>query len=88
MKRKKVGPGKIHDSFPFEHAVKTRLQSQEGSPRVGLAALVRRIYATEGGVRAFFPGYVPCLLRAAPANAVCFLAVEWTLAACGFTEGH
>jgi len=35
----------------------------------------------EGGIRRFFKGLTPCLLRAAPANAVCFLLYEKTITA-------
>ena len=38
----------------------------------------RTLYA-EGGVRRFFTGLSPCLLRAAPANAVCFALYEKSL---------
>jgi len=38
----------------------------------------RKMWA-EGGMARFFHGFTPCLLRAAPANAVCFVAYEWTI---------
>jgi len=36
---------------------------------------VRKIYAADG-VRGFFKGFTPCMIRSFPANAVCFLAYE------------
>ena len=73
-------------SFPLDF-LKTRLQTQpEGSARVGLLKLIRQIYTKEGGARAFFAGYAPCLLRAAPANAVVFVGVEATLSAFGYSD--
>jgi len=37
----------------------------------------RQLYA-QGGSKAFFRGYAPCLLRAFPANAACFFGYEKT----------
>ena len=37
----------------------------------------KSIYAKEG-VRGFFKGFLPCMLRSIPANAACFLCVEQT----------
>lgn len=31
----------------------------------------------DGGIRGFYPGYAPSLMRSFPANAACFLAYEW-----------
>ena len=41
----------------------------------GVADAARGMWA-EGGVKRFFKGITPCLMRAAPANAVCFLLYE------------
>lgn len=30
----------------------------------------------QGGVKRFFPGFAPCMMRAVPANAVCFTGYE------------
>lgn len=53
-------------SFPFD-AVKNRLMSDSPTnPRYsGIKSAARQIYA-EGGARAFYRGFVPCLLRAFP----------------------
>ncbi|KAF3928769.1 Mitoferrin-2 [Orbilia brochopaga] len=59
--------------FPVD-TVKSRLQSAEGKPTVG--GVIREIYG-KGGVKAFFPGLTPALLRAVPANAATFVGVEW-----------
>ena len=45
-----------------------------GSTRIG--HVTRRLYR-EGGLPIFFRGLVPCLVRAAPVNAVTFLGFEW-----------
>jgi hypothetical protein len=47
-------------------------------PNVSSAA--RHIYETEGA-RGFFRGFTPCLARAFPANAACFVAFEAVMAA-------
>ena len=33
----------------------------------------------EGGVLGLYRGFAPCIARAAPANAACFLGLEMTL---------
>jgi len=58
--------------FPVD-TVKSRLQSAEGRPTLG--GVIREIYG-KGGVKAFFPGLTPALLRAVPANAATFVGVE------------
>ncbi|KAF3927948.1 Mitoferrin-2 [Dactylellina cionopaga] len=59
--------------FPID-TVKSKLQSAEGKVTVG--GIVRELYG-KGGVKAFFPGLTPALLRAVPANAATFVGVEW-----------
>jgi hypothetical protein len=34
--------------------------------------------AREGGVKGFYKGYTPCVIRAFPANAACFMGYEVT----------
>ena len=51
------------------------MQAAEGKQTV--VSTVRRVY-TRGGVRAFFPGIGPALLRAVPANAAATLGWEMT----------
>ena len=60
--------------FPID-TVKSRLQAAEGKQTVG--STVRYLYS-RGGVRAFFPGIRPALLRAVPANAAATLGWEMT----------
>jgi solute carrier family 25 carnitine/acylcarnitine transporter 20/29 len=43
-----------------------------------IRAVAARLYAA-GGPGAFFRGFVPCILRAAPVNATIFLGYEWAL---------
>ncbi len=40
---------------------------------------VARVIYREAGVRGFFRGFVPCILRAFPANASCFVAFEMAM---------
>lgn len=60
--------------FPID-TIKTRLQSGSGAQT--MAQATREIYG-RGGIRAFFPGLGPALLRSFPANAATFLGVELT----------
>lgn len=60
--------------FPID-TVKSRLQAAEGKHSVG--STVRHVYS-RGGLRAFFPGIGPALLRAVPANAASTLGWEMT----------
>jgi solute carrier family 25 carnitine/acylcarnitine transporter 20/29 len=58
--------------FPVD-TIKSRLQAMEGEPRVG--KVISELYKA-GGMKAFFPGFGPAILRAVPANAATFLGVE------------
>ncbi|KAL1985441.1 hypothetical protein VTN96DRAFT_7884 [Rasamsonia emersonii] len=58
--------------FPVD-TVKSRMQSADGRPTIG--GTIRSIYSN-GGFKAFFPGFGPALARAVPANAATFLGVE------------
>ena len=60
--------------FPID-TVKSRLQAAEGRQTVG--STVKHMYS-RGGVRAFFPGIGPALLRAVPANTASTLGWEMT----------
>ena len=44
----------------------------------GTLSVVRDIWAREG-IRGFYRGFFPCVLRAGPANAVMFIGYEWTM---------
>ena len=61
--------------FPID-TIKTTLQAASGGK--SMAAVTREIYATRGGIKGFFPGLGPALLRSFPANAATFLGVEMT----------
>ena len=58
--------------FPID-TVKSQLQS--GGNDVTIGKVLRSTYA-RGGIKAFFPGLAPALLRSFPANAATFLGVE------------
>ncbi|CCG83516.1 Putative uncharacterized protein [Taphrina deformans PYCC 5710] len=57
--------------FPLD-TIKSTLQATEGS---NVSTVIKTIHA-RGGVKAFFPGLGPALLRSFPANAATFLGVE------------
>lgn len=61
--------------FPID-TIKTTLQaSSEGQSMI---SATRDIYLKRGGIKGFFPGLGPALLRSFPANAATFLGVEMT----------
>ena len=60
--------------FPID-TVKSKLQATEGKARI--SSTVKSVYS-KGGVKAFFPGLGPALLRAIPANAAATLGWEVT----------
>ncbi|KAF0975263.1 hypothetical protein FDP41_006015 [Naegleria fowleri] len=68
--------------FPAD-TVKNRIMSQPDVPKAelkykGLIDCVKKIYLEEGGMKGFYRGFVPCLLRSFPTNGASFLA--WELA--------
>lgn len=58
--------------FPVD-TIKSRLQSAEGRPTI--SGTISGLYRN-GGLKAFFPGIGPAMLRAVPANAATFLGYE------------
>jgi solute carrier family 25 carnitine/acylcarnitine transporter 20/29 len=42
----------------------------------GVVDCVRTLYKSEGGLKRFYVGFAPCLMRAIPANAVMFYVLE------------
>jgi len=72
-------------SFPMD-LIKTQMQNSgaiattvKGTGGEGsVLAVATRIYKN-GGIGGFYRGYLPCVARAGPANAVVFLAVEMAL---------
>lgn len=61
--------------FPID-TIKTKLQAS--SKGESMVAATRDIYLKRGGIKGFFPGLGPALLRSFPANAATFLGVEMT----------
>ena len=45
-----------------------------GPEAAGMAAAAREI--AQNGWRGFYVGFLPCIMRAVPANAACFVAFE------------
>lgn len=66
-------------SYPVD-IVKSKLQTDTlGAWKYrGSADVIRDTYAKQG-IKGFFVGFSPTILRAAPANAATFLAFEWTM---------
>lgn len=61
--------------FPVD-TIKTKLQASSTSK--SMINATKEIYNTRGGIKGFFPGLGPALLRSFPANAATFLGVELT----------
>ncbi|CCF60260.1 hypothetical protein KAFR_0J01960 [Kazachstania africana CBS 2517] len=61
--------------FPID-TIKTKLQAS--STKQSMINATREIYSSRGGIKGFFPGLGPALLRSFPANAATFLGVELT----------
>jgi solute carrier family 25 carnitine/acylcarnitine transporter 20/29 len=68
-------------TYPID-VMKSAVQADSCAPAErrfkGLADVAKQLYA-EGGVKRFFKGVTPCLLRAAPANATCFFLYQKTV---------
>lgn len=62
--------------YPVD-VVKARIMADDAVHRryKGTLDCIAQMYK-EGGWRAFYRGFSPCLMRAIPANAACFLAYE------------
>ncbi|CCH58986.1 hypothetical protein TBLA_0B01430 [Henningerozyma blattae CBS 6284] len=66
--------------FPID-TIKTKIQaSSEGvnGKKLTMLSATKDIYKLRGGIKGFFPGLAPALLRSFPANAATFLGVELT----------
>ncbi|EJS41708.1 crc1p [Saccharomyces arboricola H-6] len=61
--------------FPID-TIKTKLQAS--STKQNMISATKEIYKQRGGIKGFFPGLGPALLRSFPANAATFLGVELT----------
>lgn len=58
--------------------LKTRFQTDVNGQYKGVADVYRSVMA-EGGFKTMFRGFSAVMIRAFPANAACFLAMEWSL---------
>lgn len=67
-------------AYQFD-VIKNRIMTDsDTNPRYrGVIDTARQIYR-ENGLRGFYRGFSPCVLRAFPANAACFLAFEAAMA--------
>jgi len=67
--------------YPLD-VVKSTLQSDSIDPSQrkysGYLDVVRKLWRTEG-IKGFVKGYIPCMCRSFPANAVCFFGYEYSL---------
>ncbi|KAL9651019.1 hypothetical protein ABK040_012763 [Willaertia magna] len=67
-------------SFPAD-TVRARMMSQPDVPKdqlkyKSLRDCISKVYIQEGGIRGFYRGFVPCLLRSFPTNGAAFLSFE------------
>jgi len=67
-------------SYPMD-VVKSLMQTDhvDKSKRQysGIIDCAKKIYQTQGGAKAFWRGFTPCIVRAFPANGACFFAYEF-----------
>ncbi|SMN18946.1 similar to Saccharomyces cerevisiae YOR100C CRC1 Mitochondrial inner membrane carnitine transporter [Maudiozyma saulgeensis] len=63
--------------FPID-TIKTTLQASNNGKSQSMVSATREIYLKRGGIKGFFPGLGPALIRSFPANAATFLGVEMT----------
>jgi solute carrier family 25 (mitochondrial carnitine/acylcarnitine transporter), member 20/29 len=73
------GFGEWLPGYPFD-VIKSKYQADDvKNPKyTSVLNCAKSIYRSSG-VRGFYSGIVPCLLRAPPANAATFLGFEWSL---------
>ncbi len=66
-------------AYPLD-LIKTKIQTDSFvNPKYkGVADCTRTIYQ-QGGLAGFYKGLLPCMLRAGPVNAACFIAFEYTM---------
>lgn len=66
-------------TYPLD-VIKSTVQSDDldrtQRKYTGIVDCAKKMYQNEGGVRRFFRGFTPCLLRAVPANAAMLYTVE------------
>jgi solute carrier family 25 carnitine/acylcarnitine transporter 20/29 len=75
----KLVAGVCYWSIVFPLAViKNRIQAAPDTtpPKYAGMLAAGRDVMTTGGWRGFYAGFLPCILRAVPANAACFVAFE------------
>lgn len=68
------GSGSWGVVFPFDSV---NSQQKTAVRPLGLLATTRQMYRSQG-IRGFYQGYLPCVIRGAPANAALFWGVEMT----------
>lgn len=73
------GFGEWLPGYPFD-VIKSKYQTDDvKNPKYkSILDCAKRIYKSSG-IKGFYRGIVPCLLRAPPANAATFLGFEWSL---------
>lgn len=69
--------------YPFD-VIKTKIQtgSLHPSKHLSIAAVTKDIYKT-AGIKGFYRGFVPCIVRALPVNAATFTSYELAMRAMG-----
>lgn len=64
-------------AYPFD-TLAARVQTADADTYKGAFDIARKLYATEG-VRGFYKGWLPCVLRAFPADGALFLVYELSM---------
>ena len=66
-------------TYPTD-VIKSAMQSDEVEPSRrkyrGIYDCARQLYYNEGGIKRFYSGYTPCLMRAIPANATMLFVMD------------
>ncbi len=66
-------------SYPFD-VIKSLMQTDtmdKSQRKYGTSLDVAKYIYANKGIKGFFPGFVPCIARALPANAACFFTYEF-----------
>jgi solute carrier family 25 carnitine/acylcarnitine transporter 20/29 len=63
-------------NFPVD-LIKTRMQLSSSKSKMNPWQVAREIFGKEGGLFGLYRGFLPCILRAGPANAVAFGGYEF-----------
>lgn len=71
-------------TYPID-VIKTGIQADTTNQYKGMIDCGKKLYG-EGGIKVFYRGLTPTLIRAFPTNAVCFVLVDYTYRVFNFIE--